>query len=108
MDQYIAGLTAAPRIASTKAKGICVVLPLLMIGMGPPGVFAQGQRKAEVGWMHPELGTSPKEALVNCTVRGTMPIVGVAVKSDVGAAGVTTIRLLLISVSFPPGPVAVS
>ena len=58
-----------------------------------------------------QLVIEPVEVSVKPTVRGSVPLVGVALKPAVGAGGggvLTVIRLVCVSVSEPPGPVTVS
>jgi hypothetical protein len=50
----------------------------------------------------------PVVVLLNVTVKGAAPLVGVMLKFATGAGGLTVIGVLAVLVLLPPGPVAVS
>ena len=53
---------------------------------------------------HSLLVILPVEALVNCTTRGLLPLLGAAVKSATGPGSVNCTKSPIITVSEPPGP----
>jgi hypothetical protein len=57
---------------------------------------------------HAQVAIVPVEEFVNATLNGAVPLVGVIVKFASGGAALTLMGVVAVSVSAPPGPVAVS
>ena len=51
--------------------------------------------------------TLPVEASVNATFKDAVPVVGLALKLATGAGADTVMKLVLVTVFEPPGPVTV-
>ena len=58
--------------------------------------------------VHAQLVTLPVVVLVNATLSGATPLVGLMVKFATGAAVATLIGVVAVLVELPPGPVTVS
>ena len=57
---------------------------------------------------HAQVVTLPVVVLVNVTLSGAIPLVGVMLNLATGAAALTLIGVEAVLLELPPGPVAVS